>query len=164
MVRAESQGMVAERLAFEASIEPLLEPAFRLALTLSGDRQEAEDVLQDATLRAWRSWAQLRDMTAVRAWYLRIVANQCRSARRRRWASVLRLERPPVYVPQPDPDELADLRSALRRLERGDRAVLVLHYLADMPLPEVAAVLGLRPAGAKTRLYRALEKLRKELA
>ncbi|HEX6349871.1 MAG TPA: RNA polymerase sigma factor [Candidatus Dormibacteraeota bacterium] len=164
MVRLALHTHAADRGEFETAISPLLEPGFRLAVSLSGDRAEAEDVLQEATLRAWRGWGQVRDRSALRAWYLRIVANQCRTARRRRWASVLRLERPPIGSTMADPEELADLRAALSRLAPGERAVLVLHYLLDMPLVEVAAVLGLRPAGAKSRLYRGLEKLRKEMA
>ena len=164
MVRAGLQTRAADRGEFETAISPLLEAGFRLAVSLSPDRAEAEDVLQEATLRAWRGWGQLRERSSLRAWYLRIVANQCRTARRRRWASVLRMERPPTGISMADPEELADLRAALRRLAPGERAVLVLHYLLDMPLTEVATVLGLGPAGAKSRLYRGLEKLRKEMA
>ncbi|MBO0684236.1 MAG: hypothetical protein J2P45_13835, partial [Candidatus Dormibacteraeota bacterium] len=77
--------------AFESLIEPLLEPSFRLACGILLDRTAAEDAVQEATFKAWRAMPRLRsDTSSLRPWFLRIVANQCRSMLRSRWTTVLR--------------------------------------------------------------------------
>src|SRR6202521_646234 len=84
--------------AFASLIEPLLDPAYRLAAVMLEDRSTAEDAVQEASLKAWRKLGQLRgDVGSLRSWFLSIVANECRMARRQRWWSVVRLpemERP----------------------------------------------------------------------
>jgi RNA polymerase sigma-70 factor, ECF subfamily len=75
--------------AFEALIAPHIEPACQLAYAIVRDWQEAEDVAQEAALKARRAFGRLRDDTAtIRPRYLRIVANEARSRRRGRWWSV----------------------------------------------------------------------------
>src|SRR5881398_2829228 len=78
--------------SFSQLIDPLLGPAYRLAAVMLGDRSAAEDAVQEASIKAWRKLAQLRgDAGSLRAWFLSIVANECRMARRQRWWSVLRM-------------------------------------------------------------------------
>jgi len=99
---------------------------------------------------------------SARAWFLAIVANQCRSTRRGRWWSVVRL--PNVERDATDIEtERADIGRALARLPSDDRLALFLHFYLDLPLEEVGAVLGVSAAGAKTRVYRAAKKLRPDL-
>jgi RNA polymerase sigma-70 factor, ECF subfamily len=74
---------------FDALVGPLIEPAFKLAVVYLRDPHEAEDAVQEATLKAWRGLDRLRDEGAVRSWFLTIFANQCRRMRRARWWSVL---------------------------------------------------------------------------
>ena len=161
-----AQAKAGDRGAFEALLRPLIGPGFRLAFTMLRDWQEAEDAVQEASFKAWRRLSQVRgEAGSVRPWYLAIVANQCRSAKRMRWFSVLKSAALPSEARQQD-DGLAeseDLRRALRRLSPEHRAVLFLYYGLDLPLEEVAIALGLRRAGARSRLYRALDKLRPEL-
>src|SRR5579864_3281060 len=77
--------------SFAALIEPLLDPAFRLAAVMLSDRSAAEDAVQEASIKAWRKLGQLRgEVGSLRPWFLSIVANECRMARRQRWWSVLR--------------------------------------------------------------------------
>jgi len=76
--------------AFEALIEPLLPPAYRLANGLLHDRHAAEDAVQESALKAWRKIGRLREGSDMRPWFLGIVANECRSAMRTRWWSVIR--------------------------------------------------------------------------
>jgi RNA polymerase sigma factor (sigma-70 family) len=76
---------------FEELVRPLLRQAFHLAQSMLLDRHEAEDAVQDATLNAWRSFGQFRDHGGgLRPWFLKIVANQCRSRLRSRWWQVWR--------------------------------------------------------------------------
>jgi RNA polymerase sigma-70 factor (ECF subfamily) len=161
-----AQAKSGDRGAFDALLRPLIAPGFRLAFTMLRDWQEAEDAVQEASLKAWRRLGQVRAETgSVQPWFLAIVANQCRSAKRLRWFSVLKSDALPSGLRQKEEGlaESEDLRRALKRLSPEHRAVLFLYYGLDLPLEEVAIALGVGRAGAKARLYRALDKLRPEL-
>jgi RNA polymerase sigma-70 factor (ECF subfamily) len=127
-----------------------------------GQREEAEDAVQEAAIKAWRNLHQLEDASVVRSWFFSIVANQCRSVRRGRWWSVVRLAAP--EQPKPGPEEEAvqrtDLERALRSLGPDDRLALYLRYYMDLPLNEVAAVLGITETAAKSRIHRAAQGLK----
>lgn len=157
------RSVAGDRSAFEDLVTPLMEPAYRLAASMLLDRDEAEDAVQEATLRAWLKLDSFRRGSAFRPWFFTIVANHCRDLRRSRWWSVLRgidAERPAAAA------DLAggiDLRRALAGLPVRDRALLVLHYYLDLSLEETARVLGVSPAAAKSRLYRVLRRLRGHL-
>ncbi|TMD34140.1 MAG: sigma-70 family RNA polymerase sigma factor [Chloroflexi bacterium] len=147
---------------FDELIGPHLEAGYRTALAILRNPHEAEDAVQDAAFKAWRRIRQLNEPGSARAWFLAIVANQCRSARRTRWWSVLRV--PHVEGGQPEFDsDRTDIERALGRLPEEDRLALFLHFFLDLPVEEVGAVLGLSAAGAKTRVYRAAKKLRPDL-
>lgn len=161
----EGDRAAADTREFDAIIGPWIEPGYRLAVAMLRDPVEAQDAVQEATVKAWRSLERLRDSNQARAWFLSIVANQCRSTMRRRWWSVVRV--PSRDTAGPDPEEPAvqylDLDRAMRRLSPDDRAILHLHYFLDLPMEEVARVLGISPGAAKTRIYRAAHRLRPEL-
>jgi RNA polymerase sigma-70 factor (ECF subfamily) len=125
------------------------------------DPQAAEDAVQEASLLAWRKLGQLREGTEMRPWFLGIVANQCRNARRSRWWSVLKRDNLESRVP-PGPDESGsmDLRRALRRLDPRKRAVVILYFYLDLSLEEIGKVIGATPGATKARLYRAVRELR----
>ena len=155
----------ANRAGFERLMAPLIEPAYRLAYAMLRQREAAEDAVQEATLKAWRRRTAFRgEGGGLRAWYFTIVANECRSVRRGRWWSVLRLGegRPPQRS-----DETAmaasELRQSIAALSPSERLLLYLFYWLDLPLEEVATVVGVSPAAAKARLYRAVGRLRLEL-
>ena len=149
--------------SFEVVIEPLLVPAYRLAAVMLADRTAAEDALQEASLKAWRKIRQLRGNSAsLRAWFLSIVANECRMARRGRWFSVVKVADLPDS--SADTDTMSsDLRRALLRLKPEERLPLVLFFYLDLPLDEVARTLGVSPAAAKSRIYRTAKRLRSDL-
>src|SRR5258708_10304052 len=77
--------------AFEILLQPLLEPGYRLAGGMLQDHQAAEDAVQEAAFKAWRKLRQLRDGSEMRTWVLGIVANECRTVLRSRWAAVMKL-------------------------------------------------------------------------
>jgi RNA polymerase sigma-70 factor, ECF subfamily len=152
--------------SFSALIEPLLGPAYRLAAVMLADRSAAEDAVQEASIKAWRNLRQLRgEAGSLRAWFLSIVANECRMTRRQRWWSVVRqAEVAPEQGAKDWTDDVpTDLRRAILKLTPDERLPLVLHFYLDLPLDEVARTLGLSPAAAKARIYRAAKRLRPEL-
>jgi RNA polymerase sigma-70 factor (ECF subfamily) len=151
--------------SFSILIEPLLDPAYRLAAVMLDDRSAAEDAVQEASIKAWRKLRQLRgDAGSLRPWFLSIVANECRMARRQRWWSVVRLaEMPsPARADRTD-DQSSDLKEAVLKLSPEERLPLVLFFYLDLPLDEVARALGVSPAAAKSRIYRAAHRLRSDL-
>ena len=149
--------------SFSQLIDPLLDPAYRLAAVMLGDRSPAEDAVQEASIKAWRKLRQLRgDAQSLRAWFLSIVANECRMARRTRWFSVIRVADVPAQAPD-DRESHSDLRRALMRLTPDERLPLVLHFYLDLPLDEVARTLRVSPSAAKSRIYRAARRLRADL-
>jgi len=155
-----------DALAFATLIEPLLNPAYRLAAVMLADRSAAEDAVQEASIKAWRKLGQLRgDAGSLRAWFLSIVANECRMFRRHRWWSVAKVaEVVPLQANRDQFDATStDLKAALLKLSPEDRLPLVLHFYLDLPLDEVARTLRLSPAAAKSRIYRAARKLRSDL-
>src|SRR5215471_18445878 len=137
--------------AFEALLRPLIEPGYRLAYSMLQRREEAEDAVQDAALNAWRSVHRLNDGTeSMRPWFLAIVVNQCRMARRSRWWSVIRtaeLDDPLEHAEERWVGRLDVLR-ALATLGPGDRAALWLRFGEDMSIEQVAAVLRISPSAA----------------
>jgi RNA polymerase sigma-70 factor (ECF subfamily) len=149
--------------AFGALIGPLLHPAYQLAVGMLQDATEAEDVVQEACLAAWRKLGQLRAATSLRPWFLAIVASRCRRARRSRWLSVIKQADPVATgtdASDPSGTVAADLRLACRRLAHDELLVLTLHYCLDLPLDEVGTTLRISREAAKSRLYRAVRKLR----
>jgi RNA polymerase sigma factor (sigma-70 family) len=164
----EEQGLIAraqagDRSAYERLLEPSIRIATRLAFALLQDRTEAEDAFQEAALRAWRRLGNLRTGSRFQPWFVGIVANQCREMRRGRWWRLIRL--PNVTAAEPS-DEIAtwlegeDLRRAVAALPHDQRVAVLLHFYLDMPLSEVAMALGISRAGVKTRINRALKRLR----
>lgn len=161
-VKAAKEG---DEVAFQLLLEPLLGQAYRLACGLLHDHQAAEDAVQEAAFNAWRKLPQLREGSEMRPWFFAIVANECRSARRSRWWSVIRAVVPePISQPQ---DEAivagVELRQALRAMDADKRLVLVLHWYLDLPVKDIAAITGLSIRGAETRLLRATNELRKRM-
>jgi RNA polymerase sigma-70 factor, ECF subfamily len=155
----------AEAESFEKRLAPFLEYAYRFAFGVLQKREEAEDAVQIAALKAWRSYASFDPDRDFRPWFVSIVYNECRSLRRSRWWSTLIV---PHFGRQHDatPDHLEiglDVRRALGRLRTVDRSAVVLRYYFDLPFHEVAKVLGTSEPAVRARTYRALKALRVQL-
>jgi len=151
--------------AFDELLAPVLDPAFRLAMTMLNERTMAEDAVQEAALKAWRKLGQFRPGAEFRPWFLAIVANECRTVRRGRWWRVLRF--PDVRSGSASDWRLADrmdLEAALDRLPQRHLLALTLYYHLDLPIEEVARVLGCSAGGARQRIHRALAALRPGMA
>jgi RNA polymerase sigma-70 factor (ECF subfamily) len=139
-----------------------LDAAARLILR---DPDLAQDAVQECLIRAWRDLPGLRDPARFDAWLRRLTVNACLDLARRRRRRRIEVELSPIdSLNVPDHSgpfgerELVD--AALRRLDPGHRAVVALHYLLGMPLPEVAVSLGIPYGTAKSRLHYALTAMR----
>src|SRR5262249_21877943 len=151
--------------AFSSLIQPLLDPGYRLAAVMLADRSAAEDAVQEASIKAWRKFGQLRgDDRSLRSWFLSIVADGCRLARRQRGWSGVRLAEPrPETLSSASRELSSDLKDAVLRLPADDRLPLVLFFYLDLPVDEVARTLGVSESAARSRIYRAARRLRDDL-
>jgi RNA polymerase sigma-70 factor (ECF subfamily) len=133
----------------------------RLVLQLfafTTDLTEAQDVVQEAFARALARPKELSDVDNPEAWLRTVAINVVRRRWRRRklMDTILLRERPVAAFVEaaPEPDR-TDLREALATLPKVYREVVVLHYLADLPVDEVASLLEVPPGTVKSRLSRA---------
>jgi RNA polymerase sigma-70 factor (sigma-E family) len=140
----------------------------RIAVLLTGDRDLAEDIVQDAFLGLHRALPRLRDDGRIPG-YLRVsVVNGCRSAlRSRRRASLVRaVHDPPAWSAESavlaDEDRRA-VMAALVRLPLRTREVIVLRYFLDLPQDEIAATLGISRGTVSSTISRALDRLEHDL-
>ena len=152
-----------DRHSFMQLVEPLLPAAYQLAVGMLRSEPDAEDAVQEAVLKAWRHFGRFRRDSDLKPWLLTIVANQCRDQRRSRWWSVVRRSEPPDDVVDAtssvDPAAV-DLRRAIDHLAHDERLVLILRYYLDLSYEEVAQTLGTTTKAAKSRTYRAIQRLR----
>ena len=151
--------------AFADLLKPLIEPGFRLALAMLHDPTAAEDAVQEASFVAWRKLGVMADRGRLRPWFLGVVANKCRNARRNRWTSRMELTDDISVVSSEEATVRgADMRRAIARLKHDDRLVVVLYFYLDLPVDEVATVTGKSVGATRVRLHRAVKKLRPDIA
>jgi RNA polymerase sigma-70 factor (ECF subfamily) len=160
--------------AYEQIVVQHQATAFRVAWLITRSSADAEEAAQDAFLKAYRALGRFRDGAPFRPWLLRIVANEARNrrvaeARRERLAlRVLEQRRREGPAASPEQELLgADMRNeliaALGRLHERDRLAIAYRYFLDLSEAEMAAVLKCRRGTVKSRLSRALSRLRVEL-
>jgi RNA polymerase sigma-70 factor (ECF subfamily) len=160
--------------AYDALVVRYQDLAFRTAWLITGDTAEAEDAAQDAFVKAYAALARFRVGAAFRPWLLRIVANEARNRRvavRRRATLSLRAAADvsvPAAGPSPEAAVLADeqrrvLIDALNLLREDDRMVIAYRYFLDLSEAEMAEVLGCARGTVKSRLARALARLRERM-
>ncbi|HET7053074.1 MAG TPA: sigma-70 family RNA polymerase sigma factor [Solirubrobacterales bacterium] len=139
----------------------------RFAFRYAKNQAEAEDIAQDAMVRAWRKRDSLRDAAARKSWLATIVRNEAlrELTRKRPFASDL------LEVTEGRDDdrvlatvERADLQAALERLNKRDRQLVRLRYDEDMTQEAIARRLGIPLGTVKVRLHRVRAKLRRSLA
>jgi RNA polymerase sigma-70 factor (ECF subfamily) len=153
--------------AFARLCDELRADLYRFAFWLARDREVAEDVVQEALLRAWRSRDSLAETTAVKPWLLTIVRREhARLYERKRFETVpvddlVGSESPELAVAEEQ--EIMDVRRAIFALEDDYREPLVLQVLMGFTTEEIAQQLGLTQGAVLTRLFRARHKLRRQL-
>lgn len=149
--------------AFTLLLDRSLNRHFRLAVVILGNREDAEDAVSDAALRAWQHVDALRDPSRFDAWFGRILVNVCRDRIRQRQrgrTSALVGEPPERHDAFDESDERAALYGALRALTPEHRTVVALRYLEGLSVEEIAAYTGTRAGTVKSRLHYGLAELR----
>ncbi len=137
-----------------------------LAAAVTGSHVQAEDIAQDALIKAYQRWDTVSTYDKPGAWLRRVTINQALSARRRATAEVkakLRLgaERVPTLAPAPAVHD--DVWAAVRSLPGKQRAAVALHYLEDLPVAEIAEILDCAESTAKVHLHRGRAALAEKL-
>jgi RNA polymerase sigma-70 factor (ECF subfamily) len=133
------------------------------ALSVATDPANAADAVQDAFLQAARHWSKIRSYDDPAAWVRRAAVNRLRNQARgrvRRDAALARLGVTPAR--DLEPADL-DLAAAIAALPEGQRLVVCLHHLADLPVREVADALGIAEGTVKSQLHDARAALRTTL-
>ncbi|MFY1675076.1 SigE family RNA polymerase sigma factor [Plantactinospora sp. WMMB334] len=126
----------------------------RLAYLLCGDAHRADDLVQQTFTTLYVHWPRIRTVAHLDGYARATLVRFFQSEKRRPWSKRVRLtESPPEPLARlgPDVEERTVLRAALDRLPRRQRAVLVLRFLCDMPVAEVAEVLGCAPGTVNAR-------------
>ena len=170
LVRAAVSGDTA---AFGELVARHRSSALRVATVVLGTAGGADDIVQDADVRAWKARSSIDADRSFRAWYLKVVANAARNSRRsrgRRAALELRDAHREARATPADPaeqavsdDERRVVLAALGRLGPDDRLVIALRHFEQLGEAEMAEVLGCPPGTVKSRLSRAMTRLRTEL-
>lgn len=157
----------------EASWEPLMlahqQAVFRFAYLLLGDPDEAEDIAQETFLRAWNHLDRFDSSRPLRPWLLSIASNLASNRRRSAGRYLAALTR--AFRDEPGGAEVEErsaeriqadaLWQAVKNLDLADQQIIYLRYFLELPVEETAQVLGVAQGTVKSRLSRALEKLRK---
>lgn len=162
-----SIGRGGERLRFEALCMPLRTDLLRFVYWLCRDRSLAEDVVQEALLRAWRSFDSLSDDAAARSWLLTIARRELARTFERRRLETVDIEGLSEPIAEAaavsDPHEVLEMRRAILQLDLIYREPLVLQVLFGYSTNEIAQQLQISVPAVLTRLFRAREALRNRL-
>jgi len=167
------RAVAGEREAFDELVRLTHRDAFGLAFRLTGNEEDASDVVQDAYLRAYRSISRFRGDARFSTWLYRIVAN-CAStfnSRKGRQRTEVLLDDDVVEAhPDRDPEQAVEatalrqaLDAAIHDLPPRLRSVIVLRDVYDLPHEAIADELGISVSAAKVRLHRARRRLREQV-
>jgi RNA polymerase sigma-70 factor (sigma-E family) len=162
----EPETALAEAASAEAAVGDLYRAQavglIRLAYLMLGDRAAAEDVVQDAFCGLYRHWDRLADPSGALPYVRTSVLNGCRTALRRRARGQVTMYQPPSGSAEAavlSREEREQVMRAVRRLPDRQREALVLRFYLDLPEPEIARLMGIRPGTVRSATHRALKAL-----
>ncbi len=163
-----SNAVSSRRRRFDQIVAVFHQDMYRYAAWLCRDKAIAEDVVQEALLRAWKSLDALRDEAAAKQWLLTIVRREiARHYERRRLETVdidnLTASQSAMLAEAPN-EELSDLRESIYELDSDYREPLVLQVIMGYSTNEIAELLGLKQGAVLTRLHRARLQLKENVA
>jgi RNA polymerase sigma-70 factor (sigma-E family) len=154
-------------LTFEEFVRTRVKALLRYAAVVTCDPHLGEDITQDVLVRAQARWSRIGGLDAPESYVKRMIVNEFLSWRRRLETRTVPLARESLEHlagTVPDPTGPMDQRDAVVQLLAGlppkQRAVLALRFYEDLPVAEIAEILGCRPVTVRTHMARALETLR----
>jgi RNA polymerase sigma-70 factor (ECF subfamily) len=167
--RSVTMAAAGDRIAFARLVDAYHADTMRVAYVVAGgDRDVAEEAVQEAWSIAWQKIGSLRDPERLKPWLLTVTANEARQiARRRHRHPVVEIDVVAGDPAGPDPFTLVgglDLRRALAHLSSEDRSLLALRYVAGLDSSEIAALTRRPASSVRSRLAALLARLRKELS
>jgi RNA polymerase sigma-70 factor (ECF subfamily) len=180
----DAREVTAEPVTFEALLAPVVAPAYRTALRMTGNPADAEDLVQEASLLAYRGFQAFAEGSNFKAWYFRILTNSFYTTHRRakRRPNTVDVEdTPDLYMyghsiaeglPHDGPDPAAQLlerldteevTAAIDGLPEEYSVVATLYFTQDFSYQEIAQVLGCPVGTVRSRLHRSRKMLQKVL-
>ena len=158
-----------DREAFDEIVRRHQRQVYQLCYRFAGNHEDASDLAQDVFVRAYRALGGFKGQSAFSTWLYRIGVNVCLN---RKALKVVPMQPMPVLEPADDKAEAADaavlraerardVRTAIARLPKKQRATLVLRIYQDLPHDEIAAILGSSVGAAKANFFHALANLKK---
>jgi RNA polymerase sigma-70 factor (ECF subfamily) len=163
------QAVQGDHEAYELLMRRYEEPVFRLAYLILGDPDDAQDVAQDTFIRAYRHLPRFDAGRPLRPWLLQITRNLARNRQRSFNRYLAALSRALITSPQTESSaesehiqqgETRALWQAIRQLDRQDQEIIYLRYFLNCSVDETASTLDIQPGTVKSRLSRALQRLR----
>lgn len=148
---------------FETFFRSEFAPMVALGLAMTGDREAARDLAQDAFARAYEHWERVGRMERPGGWVRRVLVNLAIDHTRRRATRRHHERRPPPRPLLPADQASQEWWVAVRALPDRQRAAVALHYLDDRPIAEVAEILGVAVGTVKSSLAKARRTLQREL-
>jgi len=167
--------------AFRELVERYKKKIYYLALDLTGNHHDAEDLSQEVFIKAYRSLKNFRGDAKFNSWLYRIAVNTCISQKRKKSLSSMTLQED--FDSETDqkhftegasfhnPERSAEagliqqhINNALQRLTPRERSVFVLRHYNDLPLKEIAHILKISEGTVKSMLFRAIKRLQKEVS
>lgn len=160
-----------DKKAFDELLRSIQTALFRYILRLVGEHAAAEDVTQEVFLIVYRKIRWLENPQLFRAWTFRIASREAfkRLKKERRWAEQIREEEilEQISAPEPaaiyEPELIEKLPNLISDVSPASRAVLILHYLDELPLSEIAEILDISTGTVKSRLAYGLASLREKI-
>ena len=162
--------------AYEQLVQRYERKAYGLAFSLMGNREDAEDMLQESFFQAFQALARFRGESSFRTWFYRILINRCRSEKRKRsWPRLFVREEKEetmeeeVSVQETPRDQAAlselskKIGEAVEALPFKQRLVFTMKALQGMKVREIGDILNLRPGTVKAHLFQATQKVQRSL-
>lgn len=156
MLKAAKRG---NQEAFLKLIEPLENRLYQTALGIVGNTHDAEDVWQNTVLNAWRHIRGLRE-PHFKTWITRILLNESKNILRKRGRTPTPIAVLPEVAETRELTEVLALKDSLLALSHEQREAILLRFWLDLPLAEIATLVGVPLSTAKTRLYQGLAALK----
>ncbi|MBA7527455.1 ECF RNA polymerase sigma factor SigW [subsurface metagenome] len=138
---------------------------YNVAIRMTGNTQEAEDILQDAFLTAFMKIKQFRQETGLAIWIRRIVINRCIDLIRKRKVEFSEIDNIPD-IPEEEEPKVVDpevIHKAIKQLPSGARTIITLHLLEGYTHKEIAEMIGVNESTSKTQFHRAKQLLIKKI-